>query len=160
MFRFLSFTDEWYPQSRLSQRLSNADFCPELKIILRARDLPEFGFKPAFFSADFCPQTEDSFPNFSNKKNGILALRVYGPIIWLFPCPTIESGHDTRVTWIPLFAQWLHRVRGIDYRSYLLLTVSLCACWFKHRRVGESTSPFLSLQHTTSQYVHAYITCS
>ena len=93
------------------------------------------------------PKTEDSFPNFSNEENGILAKRVNGPIIWLFPSPSISSGHDTRVTWIPFFVQQTagNRVREVDFYSYLLLTASLSACWFRHRRVGESTSPSLSL---------------
>ena len=50
-------------------------------------------------------QTEDSFPNFSNKKKSISVLRVYGLIIWHIPSPTIPSSHDTVVTWIPFFVQ-------------------------------------------------------
>ena len=84
------------------------------------------------------------FSKFLKRKNGILALRVYGPIIWLFPFPTIPSGHDTRVTWIPFFVQQNagHRVRGADPHSYIILTVSLSARWFKHRGVEELTPLF------------------
>ena len=55
-------------------------------------------------------RTKDSFPNFHWRKRWHL---VNGPSIWLFPCPTIPSGDDTRVTWIPFFVQQItdHGVR-------------------------------------------------
>ena len=146
-----------------------------LSLFLQVKDTSQNWLRSGSFSADFCPKTlfysfygrlsSESAENqhiflcwllswnkrlFSKllwRKNGILALRVYGPIIKLFSSPTIPSGHNIWVAWIPFFVQQTagHRVRGADFHSYIILMVSLSACWFKHRRVGELTSPFLSL---------------
>ena len=148
MFRFLSFTGEWLTRiGWISAFLltSVQRFCSTLFYGRLSPELAELA--SLSLSCQCLSRTKLSFPNFLKRKRWHFGLRVYGPIIWLFPSTIIESGHDTRVTWIPFFAQQAtgHRVRGIDFRSYLLLTVNLSACWFRHRRVGESTSPSPSL---------------
>ena len=123
MFRFLSFTGEWHPQNRLNQRLS-VDFCPKILFYsFYGRLSPELA-ELASLSRQCLSRTKPSFPNFLSRKRWHFGLRVYGPIIWLFPSPTIPSSYDTRVTWIPFFVHQAagHSVRGIDFRSYLLLT--------------------------------------
>ena len=72
-----------------------------------------------------------------------------------FPSPTIPFGRDTQFL-IPFFVQQNagHRVRGADLHSSIILMVSLSARWFKHRRVGELTSPSLSLWQTTLQLIN------
>ena len=136
---FLQVSDipEQVDLSNLSLLLAFSKLC----FTLFTGDFPWSWLRLASFSCWLLSQTKDSSPNFSNGKNGILALRVYGPIIWLFPSPTIPSSQDTRMTWIPFFVQQTagHRVWGSDFYSYIILTVSLSAHWFKHRRVGELT---------------------
>ena len=79
-------------------------------------------------------------------------VRVYGPIIWPFPSPTIDSGHDTRVTWIPFFILQAagHRVRGIDFRSYLPFNNQSWGLLIQGRRIDL---PFLLsvAYHVTNQ---------
>ena len=76
IFRFLSFTDEWHPRSWWTWCPFFANVCPELKILFAGkRTNQSFGCKLASLSADFCPQTEDSFPSFLWRKGILLALK-------------------------------------------------------------------------------------
>ena len=109
------------------------------------RDLPKFGCKPASLSADFYPQTEDSFSKFLLLKNVILALKG----VWANHLTF--SGYDTRVTWILFFVHQAtgHRVRGIDFRSYLPLMVSLLIQTLKSRGI-DLLFPLSVAYHVTS----------
>ena len=66
-----------------------------------------------FLRKPFWSQTKDSFPNFLWRKGIISVLKGLQPIVWLFPSPTISSGHATWVTWIFFFVQQItgHGVR-------------------------------------------------
>ena len=144
---FSLFTGAWPFRSRLRSASFSADFCPKTLFDSFYRRLsPESAENQHVFLRWLLPQNWRFFSKFIKRKNGILALRAYGSIIWLFPSPTIPSGHETRVTWIPFFVQQIagHRMRGADLHSYIILTVSLSACWFKYRRVRELSSLSLS----------------
>ena len=131
MFRFLSlFYGRQTLRCRRSQHVSRLTSVQRLFSTLFTRDFPRSRLKISMtFYADFCPKTEDSFPNFFNGKWHFGANGIW-PNHLIFPSPTIPSGHDSRVTWISFSVQQTagHRVRGDDLHSYIILTASLSAC--------------------------------
>ena len=131
-----------------------------------------FGCNPAPLSADYCPQTKVSFPNFLWRKGIILALKGLSNHLAFFSSPTISSGHAIRVTCIPFFVQPIigHGVRvafdlhfdldlllcstGCEELTFVhvsLLAVSLWGLLVQTQKGGELISLFLSRWHTTSQ---------
>ena len=56
-------------------RFLTPNVCPELKILFAGEGTRSFGCKPTSLSADFYPQTQESFPNFLRRKGIILALK-------------------------------------------------------------------------------------
>ena len=126
---------EWHPWSWRTWRLSFANVCPELKILFAGEGTWSFGSKPTSLSANFCPQTQDPFPNFLWRKGIVLALKVLANHLTL-SSTSISSGHATSVTYIPF------SVHGVQVALAFILTwirLVLGTCWFKHRRVGELT---------------------
>ena len=89
----------------LTWRPSLANVCPKLKILFAGEGTRSFGlWISTSFHDDFCPQTEESFPNLLLQKGIILALKGLANHL-PFPSSSIFSGRATRMTYIPLPCQ-------------------------------------------------------
>ena len=129
----------------------------------------------AYFSAEFCPKTlfysfyRRLSPEFAVNRRLSLA-NFYLKLKLLFQITLTKKWHfGAKGLWANhlIFSFSHHSIRSryssdldsflcpTDYRSWsagnfdlhspTVLVVSLSACWFKHRRLGELTSPFLTL---------------
>ena len=130
-----------------------SDFCPELFHSFHGRLSLELA-ESASFSRRFLSQTEDSFPNFSNRKIAFWREGSMGQSFDFFLLPLF---HPVTIHEWPGFLSLFNRLQVIECGEltciHIALTVSLSACWFKPRRVEELTSPSLSLWHITSHNV-------
>ena len=134
----------------------SADFCPKNKDSFYGRLSPELDVKQQVFLRRLLSLNWRFFSKFLYQKNGILALRIYGPIISLFPSSYhfIRSRYSSDLDSFICptdFRSWSGG--SFDLHSPTVLAVSLSACWFKHRKIGELTSHYLSRKPTTSQYL-------
>ena len=130
MFRFLSL---FLRASDLPELVDLSDLYlslafSKLRSTLFTGDFPWSRLRSACSSRWLLSQTEDSFPNFSNRKWHFGAKDLWANHSTFPYFSTILSGHDTRVTWIPFFVQQTtgHRVQVTDLLSYTILTISQC----------------------------------
>ena len=112
----LIFLRETFTRSWLNWRLSLANVCPELKFLFQFPLTKKMAFWPNRLLANHLPF---SFPHYSNQ---------------------------VRMPEWPGFVTLFNRLQVLECKelTFLLLTVKLSACWFKHRGLGEFTSLSLS----------------
>ena len=120
IFRFLSFAGEWHPPE-------SAESAPFLLTFVQGycSTLSRSLVKLTSLSCQCLSRTKLAFLNFRKRKRWRLD---YGPIISLFPPPTIPSGCDNRVTCIPFFVR-LITGHGVRVPLTFILCSTRCRSW-------------------------------